>query len=165
MRDHILAKQVQIKRHDIPVGWSIEAADFMTKLIQRKPTNRLGLNGPSEVKRHPWLRHFPWEELKRRKLRAPFIPAVSYQISKFLSKKIILITRIRTVSGRTKTWKQCIRVWIYSGGIQCKTFLVGITTMNPFLLWVLNTFQIWLLRLETQPQQQRQRLLSNNDVY
>ena len=33
IRDHILAKQVQIKKNDIPVGWSIEAADFINRLI------------------------------------------------------------------------------------------------------------------------------------
>jgi hypothetical protein len=36
--------------------------------------NRLGLNGPAEVKNHPWLRDFPWKELWDRKLKAPFIP-------------------------------------------------------------------------------------------
>jgi serine/threonine protein kinase len=33
IRDHILAKQVQIKRHEIPPGWSIEGADFVNRLI------------------------------------------------------------------------------------------------------------------------------------
>lgn len=37
IRDHILSKQIQIKRADIPRGWSIEAADFINKMIQRKP--------------------------------------------------------------------------------------------------------------------------------
>jgi len=39
IRDAILAKQVQIKRHEIPKGWSIEAADFINKTLQRKPIN------------------------------------------------------------------------------------------------------------------------------
>jgi protein kinase A len=43
-------------------------------MIQRKPANRLGLNGPSEVKNHPWLRDFPWTDLWNRKIVAPFIP-------------------------------------------------------------------------------------------
>ena len=46
----IFAKQVQIKRSELPDGWSLEAADFINKCLQRKPGNRLGLNGPSEVK-------------------------------------------------------------------------------------------------------------------
>ena len=33
IRDAILAKQVQIKKYDIPDGWSLEAADFINKCI------------------------------------------------------------------------------------------------------------------------------------
>ena len=36
IRDHILSKQIQIKRNEIPRGWSIEAADFINKVIQFK---------------------------------------------------------------------------------------------------------------------------------
>ena len=32
IRDHILSKQIQIKRNDIPRGWTIEAADFVNKV-------------------------------------------------------------------------------------------------------------------------------------
>ncbi len=32
IRDAILAKQVQLKRSDIPAGWSLEAADFINKV-------------------------------------------------------------------------------------------------------------------------------------
>ena len=67
---------MQIKRNEIPLGWSVEAADFVNRLIQRKPQNRLGLNGPSEVRNHPWLRSYPWDDLKAGLIRAPFIPIV-----------------------------------------------------------------------------------------
>ena len=63
-----------IKRQDIPAGWSIEADDFINRLIQRKPLNRLGLNGPEDVKNHVWMRDFPWDELLEQKMKAPFIP-------------------------------------------------------------------------------------------
>ena len=43
-------------------------------MIQRKPQNRLGNNGAEEVKNHPWLRNFPWDDLANRNLIAPFIP-------------------------------------------------------------------------------------------
>lgn len=33
IRDHILSKQIQIKRNEIPRGWSVEAADFINKVI------------------------------------------------------------------------------------------------------------------------------------
>lgn len=77
IRDQILAKQVQIKKNDIPEDWTMEAADFVNRMIQRKPNNRLGLNGPEEVKAHPWLKDFPWNKLLNRDLEPPFIPSVS----------------------------------------------------------------------------------------
>lgn len=72
--DEIFQKQVQIKKHEIPEGWSLEAADFMNRQIQRRPTNRLGLNGPKEVKNHPWLKSFPFHKLIKREQIPPFKP-------------------------------------------------------------------------------------------
>lgn len=74
IRDQILAKQVQIKIDDIPKGWSIEAADFVNRQIQRKPAKRLGTNGPSEVKNHPWLKNYPWDKQSRKDIEPPFKP-------------------------------------------------------------------------------------------
>lgn len=45
-------------------------------MIQRKPANRLGINGPEEVKSHPWLKTFPFSKLMKRELQAPYIPSV-----------------------------------------------------------------------------------------
>jgi serine/threonine protein kinase len=75
IRDQILAKQVQIKKHEIPEGWSLEAADFVNRLIQRKPINRLGLNGPAEVKAHPWLKNYPWQKLLNKEIEPAFLPS------------------------------------------------------------------------------------------
>jgi len=74
IRDQILTKQVQIKRNEIPNGWSLESADFVNKLIQRKPINRLGLNGPEEVRNHDWMKDFPFQKLRNKELISPFIP-------------------------------------------------------------------------------------------
>ncbi|CAD8096445.1 unnamed protein product [Paramecium primaurelia] len=74
IRDQILTRQVQIKRSEIPDDWSVEAADFINKLIQRKPANRLGFKGPDEVKNHPWLRNFPWQKLLNKEIESPYIP-------------------------------------------------------------------------------------------
>jgi len=52
----------------------MEAADFINKLLQRKPANRLGLNGPNEVKNHLWLRDVDWQALIAKTTLAPFIP-------------------------------------------------------------------------------------------
>ena len=76
IRDAILAKQAQIKSGDIPPGWSPEAADFANRLLQRKPLNRLGCNGPAEVMSHPWLVNFPWAQLKSKDCDPPFVPNI-----------------------------------------------------------------------------------------
>lgn len=75
IKEQILSKQVQIRKVDIPDGWSIEAADFINRMIQRKPINRLGVNGPDEVKNHPWLKNFPWTRLLNREILPPFQPS------------------------------------------------------------------------------------------
>lgn len=42
IRDHILSKQVQIRRSEIPLGWSVEAADFINKVsLQAMPVTRV----------------------------------------------------------------------------------------------------------------------------
>ena len=82
IRDMIFAKQVQIKRSDLPDGWSLEAADFINKCLQRKPGNRLGLNGPSEVKQHIWLRDYDWQALLDKTIDAPFKPQVADNFDK-----------------------------------------------------------------------------------
>jgi len=72
IREKILSSQVQIKKDEIPEGWSLESADFINRLIQRKPINRLGLNGALEVMNHDWLKTFPWEKLKNKGFKNPY---------------------------------------------------------------------------------------------
>mmetsp|Transcript_15477 Transcript_15477/g.28068 ORF Transcript_15477/g.28068 Transcript_15477/m.28068 type:complete len:359 (-) Transcript_15477:1818-2894(-) len=74
IRDNILAKQVQLKPSEVPEGWSSNAVDMINRLIQRKPVNRLGLHGPEEVMSHPWLSDFPFDELLKKAIPAPYIP-------------------------------------------------------------------------------------------
>ena len=70
----ILSSQVQVKKGMVPQGWSIESADFINRLIQRKPANRLGLRGPTEVKEHLWFKDYDWKKLYCGKLKSPFQP-------------------------------------------------------------------------------------------
>lgn len=72
--EQIKKKQIQLKKHEIPEGWSLESADFINKCLQRKPECRLGLNGPSELKQHVWLRDFDWQGLYEREIPSHFTP-------------------------------------------------------------------------------------------
>lgn len=72
LKEKILSKQVQIKSTDIPKDWTVEAADFINRLLQRKPKNRLGLRGSIEIREHAWLKYYPWKDLYNKTLESPF---------------------------------------------------------------------------------------------
>ena len=73
IKECILRKQVQIKGHEIPIGFSYESADFVNKLLQRKVSNRLGRNGIEAFKSHPWFNCFKWDEVFEKKINSPFV--------------------------------------------------------------------------------------------
>ena len=76
IRDAILERQAQIHKKDLPPGYPKEAADFINKCLMRQPSKRLGINGSEEVKGHPWFASFDWEALRRKELKASFVPDV-----------------------------------------------------------------------------------------
>ncbi|CAD8133768.1 unnamed protein product [Paramecium octaurelia] len=88
IRDQILAKQVQIRKSEVPDDWSLDAVDFINQLLQRKPQNRLGYSGSQEIKDHPWFAQFPWDKLQNKTLTPPFIPNATED--NFDQKQIIL---------------------------------------------------------------------------
>lgn len=74
IRDAILSKKIELKAENIPHNWNKDVGDFINKLLQRKPQNRLGFWGISEIKSHPWLKRVDWGSIIKYKLVAPFIP-------------------------------------------------------------------------------------------
>lgn len=75
IKDQMTAIQAKIKLEELIPGWSNESADFINQLLIRRPSNRLGFNnGAKDLMEHPWLKYYPWEELKNKQLPSPFIP-------------------------------------------------------------------------------------------
>ena len=74
VKEHIMARQAKLVKSQVPPGWSLESVDFVNKLLERKPDERLGANGPYEIKNHVWLIDFPWKQLLEKKIDAPFKP-------------------------------------------------------------------------------------------
>ena len=75
IKEQMLSKPAFIDEENITKGWSQESADFINKLLERKESKRLGYKGGAkELMNHPWLKYYPWEELKSKTLLAPFIP-------------------------------------------------------------------------------------------
>lgn len=58
------------------------AKDLLTKLLNRKPEQRLGANGAAEIKAHPFFHSIDWRKLLQRKYEPTFKPNVVCIISK-----------------------------------------------------------------------------------
>lgn len=78
----IMSKQVQITKNEIPPNWQLESADFINKLLQRKPMDRLGIKGIHELKEHAWFKNYNWEGMINGTTKSPFIPVSSENIDK-----------------------------------------------------------------------------------
>ena len=78
----ILTRQAEIEYEDLPEGFSNETADFINKLIQRKPKNRLGKDSINEVIGHPWFNGFDWDNANKKKLKAPYLPKIGDNFDK-----------------------------------------------------------------------------------
>ena len=74
IKDVVMKKQFSISKSEIPKGWSLSAIDFVNQWIQRKPLNRLGFNGPEEVKEHSFLKDVNWRDLVNKNTKPPFKP-------------------------------------------------------------------------------------------
>jgi len=55
----------------MPNSWSLEGIDFINRLIQRKPEERIGYKGSLEIKNHSWLKFFKWKQLYNKALESP----------------------------------------------------------------------------------------------
>ena len=54
------------------------ARSILTGLLNRDPSQRLGVNGAEEIKRHPFFaQHIDFVRLSQKKIRPPFKPSVS----------------------------------------------------------------------------------------
>ena len=74
IKNAILSHQALIKFNKMRKGWSENSRDFINKLIQRRPIKRLGYSGIKELKNHIWFKGINWDLLKKKKIKAPYIP-------------------------------------------------------------------------------------------
>lgn len=86
--NHILKAKLGMPDHLSP-----EAQSLLRALFKRNPLNRLGASedGIEDIKRHEFFATIDWPNLEQKKVRPPFIPAVSrddafYFDSEFTSK-------------------------------------------------------------------------------
>jgi serum/glucocorticoid-regulated kinase 2 len=68
-RRNILFKPLEMSRL-LPAS----ARDLLAKLLNRNPEERLGVNGPSEIKSHPFFDEIDWTKVSRREYEPIFSP-------------------------------------------------------------------------------------------
>ena len=69
----MISKKIQLKKENLPDGWvDTSVIDFVNKLLKRKKSKRLGKNGISEIKNHPWLKDVKWDDYVNKAIDSPF---------------------------------------------------------------------------------------------
>ena len=59
IKEAVLAKQSHLHRKDVfENGWSLDAGNFINKMLYRKPGKRLGCEGINEIKECSWFKKF-----------------------------------------------------------------------------------------------------------
>ena len=66
------------------------AKDLLIRLLDRKPDKRLGANGASEIKSHPFFHSIDWRKLLQRKYEPAFKPNVVCTFCCFRSASVLL---------------------------------------------------------------------------
>ena len=71
-------KIIQIEGEAKPRNYKIsdDAKNLITKLLEKDPGTRLGRKGLKEIKKHPFFSGISFEDLKKKKHKAPFKPTI-----------------------------------------------------------------------------------------
>mmetsp|Transcript_15644 Transcript_15644/g.27281 ORF Transcript_15644/g.27281 Transcript_15644/m.27281 type:complete len:806 (-) Transcript_15644:1313-3730(-) len=86
--DHmVICKNIVRGKVDYPKRIPDKARDLVCKLLTRDAHLRLGSqkNGTTDIKEHPWLKTIDYNELRRKRIKAPWIPPIkdSFDTSNF----------------------------------------------------------------------------------
>jgi serine/threonine protein kinase len=90
-----------------PNHLSRNAVDLIRKLLNPKPTKRLGVisGGASLIKAHPWFQKFDWDGLIHKTLPAPFIPELDGpEDMHFFGDTSSLDSRLASFHGDSSSW-------------------------------------------------------------
>ena len=71
-------KYIQIEGENKPRHYKIsdDAKNLITKLLEKDPGTRLGRKGLKEIKKHPFFSGISFDDLRKKKSKAPFKPTI-----------------------------------------------------------------------------------------
>ena len=78
IKEQMMSRQIYIDEEMLPLGWSLESADFVNKLMVRKDSKRLGYYNDLDIKNHPWFYDIDFNELVEKKIDSPFLPRINH---------------------------------------------------------------------------------------
>ena len=69
---------IEIEGEEKPRNYKVsdDAKNIISKLLEKDPNNRLGKNGIKEIQKHPFFYSINFEDLKKKKIKAPFKPEI-----------------------------------------------------------------------------------------
>ena len=62
--ENMINKKINIQEKDLPKDFSIDVADFINRLLEKKSNQRLGSRGIDEIKDHSWLEDIDWNGIE-----------------------------------------------------------------------------------------------------
>lgn len=110
----ILGEPLHFPTHDIVPP---AAKDLLTKLLNRDPAQRLGANGSTEIKAHPFFHAIDWRKLLQRKYEPTFKPSVVSLIFSTILSVIYCCTAMltRPLAGGCTRYRE-LRSRVHLGG-------------------------------------------------
>ena len=62
--ENILNKNINLNENNMKEKFSIDAADFVNRLLRKKNKQRLGSRGIDEIKNHKWFEYIDWNSIE-----------------------------------------------------------------------------------------------------
>ena len=62
--ENILNKNINLNENNMKENFSIDAADFVNRLLRKKNKQRLGSRGIEEIKNHKWFEYIDWNSIE-----------------------------------------------------------------------------------------------------
>jgi ribosomal protein S6 kinase alpha-5 len=74
---HDIARRILTKKVPFPRTMDETSKNFITQLLEKDPSRRLGAKGVEDIKKHPFFAGINWEHVEQRKLKPPIQPVIS----------------------------------------------------------------------------------------